>query len=58
MSRNWPDSRIFRAVIRAIGKSAAQACPALGAGLEHSLLGLERCLAIDPSTSVPRLNRV
>jgi diguanylate cyclase len=39
----------FRAVIRSVGKSAAQACPALGAGLEHSLLGLERRLAIDSS---------
>lgn len=33
----------------AVAKSAAQACPALGAGLEHNLLGLERRLAIDPS---------
>ena len=39
----------FRAVIRAFGRSAAQACPALGAGLEHSLSGLEGRLAIDPS---------
>ena len=39
----------FRAVIRAVGKSAAQACPALGAGLEHSLSGLEGRLTIDPS---------
>ena len=39
----------YRAVLRTVAKSAAQACPALGAGLEHSLLGLERRLAIDPS---------
>ncbi len=39
----------FRAVIQAIGKSAAQACPALGAGLEDNLIGLERRLAIDSS---------
>ena len=39
----------YRAVLRTIGKSAAHASPALGAGLEHNLLGLERRLAIDPS---------
>jgi diguanylate cyclase (GGDEF)-like protein len=42
----------FRAVIQAIGKGAAQACPALGTGLEDNLLGLERRLAIDPSPAV------
>ncbi|MGC2185386.1 MAG: hypothetical protein WA637_19115 [Terriglobales bacterium] len=39
----------YRAVLRTIGKSAAHACPALGASLEHNLLGLERRLATDPS---------
>ena len=39
----------YRAVLRT-GPSTAQACPALGAGLEHNLLGLERRLAIDPFT--------
>jgi hypothetical protein len=39
----------FRAVILSFGKSAAQAGPALGAGLELTLLDLERRLAIDPS---------
>jgi diguanylate cyclase (GGDEF)-like protein len=39
----------YRAVLRTIGKSAAHACPALGAKLEQKLLGLERRLAADPS---------
>jgi diguanylate cyclase (GGDEF)-like protein len=39
----------YRAVLRSMGKSAAHACPALGAGLKQNLLGLERRLAADPS---------
>ena len=42
----------YRSALRAISKSAVQACPALGSDLERGLANLESCLSNDPTPEV------